>query len=264
MRKILLVLMIFSLNILLVNAESCSEQLTRAKEAAEKVKINYEVLEEIKKEQVFDEIKQDFTDETYDRVVRKIKISVYNITKDIFIVRKERLRYKEAAGAVEEIDGIPVNYDEFGNQKIITYKDTKEGVFSFTTEDVWNYKDYTFDIYPDNDTSCDLSMIKTISFRQPKYNEYSEQPICLEYPTVELCKQFISYDFDLNGEDFSEVVLKRVKSGSSTNIITQKVEPNERDYNFFKDYWLYLAIGGAVIISGLIVYKIIDKKRSSI
>ena len=266
MKKVFLLLLVLSLNISVVSAETCAEQLARAKAAAEKVKVSHEAIEKRFMAKKYNEETHEFTDETYEAVDRSLRIDVFNITPDIFIVRKERLNYEDGIVTAPEEDenGVPTNFDEFGNQLIITYKDVKDGKFSFSTDKIMSYKDYTFDIYPDNDKSCDLTKLKTISYRQPRYNTYSELPICQEYPTVELCKTFISYDFELNEKDFTEEVLKRVKNSSDSKIVTKKATLDEREPNFLRDNWLYLTIGGVVLIGGISIYVIISKKRSSL
>ena len=219
MKKIMCLLFLFGIFVYVnVNASACQgDELTRLKEIADNIKINYEIENEGKSSE-------------------RIKITLYNLNKDIYIIQKN---------------------DKDKDTKTINYIDG--GKYTFYSNNKTDYIVYTFDVYS-NVKTCDATLIKSITFKKPKLNPNYKYQICAENPTIPVCQKYITEDTGISENQLKEYI-ENYLSGQ-VSVITQKAEV--KTGNFFKENLKYILIGTGVL--GLVIggYIFISKKRSEI
>ena len=257
-----LIIMSIFINFNNVDAASCSgNRLVELQKEANRIKVNYEIVRNTITKHLYDYFNNELP-ETAEIEVKTIKISLSNMTNNLLIVESEKdyetydeeiIRYGEAKTPLE-----------FKNEKTINYKDTNNGVYSFTSDNINNYIDYKYEIYS-NVSDCDVTLLKTINFRKPKFNRFSEEEICKENPKVNLCAEFITQDLTYSENNFIDAVKVRAKSNNNNN---GDVEDNENEERKSLSFWdkngKYFIIGGSILVVGVITYVVITKRRSNI
>ena len=126
------------------------------------------------------------------------KISVYNITEDIYINIKD---------------------DKTNLDRNIYYSDTSDGVYTIENKDFGSIYKYTVSVYS-NVGDCKDTLLLTRSIIKPKYNAYSEFEYC-KTSSKSQCQEFIKNDLSIkNEEDFYKsigIVKKDKKDDNKEN-----------------------------------------------
>ena len=226
-----------------VTAAACnSDEIIRLQKEATNIKVSHEIIRETKTQPLYDFFGNEL--ETKEEIVEKrIEVSIYNLTNNLFIIQHEK-NYETYDKEVF-LDGEAQTPLKYNNEKTIYYSDTKNGNYSFSVTDYFHYIDYKFDIYSN---ICDTASLRTIEYRVPKYNMYSEEPICQDYPNSALCQDFITVDINMANKDFNDEV-KKSQNTSNDNIGEEVVAEREED-NFFKDNIIYFLIAFGIILIG--------------
>ena len=235
-----------------VEAATCStSDLAKLQKEAANVKVNHEIIKETVKVTKYTDDNEP-TNETIDYLKKSIKLNISNITENIFIVQTEKdyLVLDNIGNGLASSANI-----EYSNKKIINYSDSNKGIYTFTSDSINHYIDYKFEIYS-NLNNCDTFLIKTITYRQPKYNPYSEYEICKENSNIPACQEFISSDVTLTSEDIS-----KYGGSSSSGILTTTRTSDIKTDNNIK---AYIIIGAVIIAGGVTAYIIVEKKRKAI
>lgn len=243
MKKVFSILIIFLLlGFINVNAAACkSGELTKLNEAANKVKVGYDVIETKKTFKKAVLPPNEPTDETEEIVVDEIKIIVYGVSDDIFII---------------------MTNDNNDEEVVINSENSPNGNYSFIVDDILNIINYKYEIYSNTD-SCDTTLLKTISFEKPKFNQNAHYQICIDNPTVPVCQRYITKDFDLTNAELEEYIEKYLKGDIKDNNSNTNTEENIN--SFIKNNKLYI-IGGAsvIIVSAIIISVVVSKKRGAL
>ena len=240
MKKVLVLLFSLVFGVLSVNARACtSDEISKINKEAENIKINYEIIEE--KTKYKSEGEDEFNPSGFEtEVVKdKIRITVYNITKNMFLLQSN-----------------DINSD----RKTINYSDTTNGNYSFDVDDLYNLINYKFVVYSNLD--CTLTEIKSINFVKPMRNSYYDYQVCQEHQNVPVCQKYVSSDVNVSESALYDYVTN-YKSGNTAPNITSKVAPRDNE-NFFEANKLYILIGGGVVLIGVAAYLVISKKRSEL
>ena len=245
MKKVLFILS-FILGGFYINtyADACKgSELTKLQSIASNIKVNYEVKNEKQSVAYDPETMEREPDVDIEFEVEKLAITVYNITNDIYIVQKD---------------------DKTNEEKKIYYSDTNNGNYTFETNNITEYVNYSFEIYSNLNT-CDTTLIKTINFKKPKLNPNSVYQICVENPDVPACQKYITADIGVKESELTEYVNNYINGNNGTVTTTKSSSNNNSDNNFLKDNLVYIIIVGGVIVGGSIVaYVVINKKRSAL
>jgi hypothetical protein len=258
MKKIFYILIIVLLGSYLnVLANTCtSSELTSLNEIANNIKINYEVIEtkktidnefefDINTDEVSSGEEDDLgmeenTPSTIDITIESLKITVYNLNKDVFLIQTD---------------------DKSSDKKTITYNDTVEGKYVIETDNIEDYINYKFEVYS-NLSTCDTTLIKTITYTKPKLNPNADYQICIDNPTVPACQRYITKDTGVS----EDKIVDYVNNYLNTQVTTTAKAEEERttSKNFFKDNIVYIIVGSVLVIGGTAAYIIIAKKRRSL
>ncbi|NLL02469.1 MAG: hypothetical protein GX265_05580 [Mollicutes bacterium] len=237
MKRVLIIILTAFLGILDVQAECSYIEKANLNEMASKVKTNYEVIEE--------KVNEEFTDpDSEETIVKEIiktkfKISIYNITKDLYISQKNSL-------TGETID--------------IYYENTKDGIYSFETNDIENIIKYDYQIYGGSE-NCAGNILKSYSFTKPKINLFSQYRICEGLESVPYCRKYITEEIKLTESELAEKLNGYIKTEEP------KEEPNEAENGIIeviKNNYVYVIIGVVAISGALIITIYIVKKRSAL
>lgn len=196
---------------------------------ASNISINYEVIE------LEEEIKFNSPDtgEPLEgiRVKTIFKISIYNLTEDVFIIQSNDFDNKE---------------------EFIIYELSTNGVYTFETDDVENIIKYKFDVISAL-PGCFGDILKSYNFIKPKKNMYSQYAMCEGNENIPYCQEFITEEIPYSASEINELIDYRVD-----NVIeATKVTDNNAFINFIKDYYLYIIIGFgllALTITGYVIY----------
>ena len=253
-------LSIITCNILFINvyADKCtSSETVKLISEANNVKVTHDIIRENKTKHEYDFFGKEL-ETTIDYVERTIKVGIYNLTDNLYIVSTEK-NYETYDNEMF-LYGEAKTPLEYSNKTMITYAKTTNGNYSFTIDDYYHYRDYRFEIYS---SKCEGNVLRTIDHRIPKYNSYSEEPICKEYPNSELCQDFITTDLNLKNKDFKDEVKKSKTVTIDNN--SKEIDENERKpKNFFQKYLIYFIIGFIVIGAGSAALIVVNKRRSQL
>ena len=225
--------MILFFDILPVDALSCSKSVSKdLSTVASHVKVAYEVIDksEVKELNVGEE-KTKYTVPNFD-----FEISIYNITDDIYV---------------------EVKNDVDGRNRTVYFKDTDNGVYTFTNSDFGQVYNYTFDIKSTND-GCYGQKIRTTKLVKPKYNAYSEFTYCQNSANF-YCQKFTTKDLKLGStyEFLQKITVNNEKNKpveEEETSITQLVK---------QDWKIYLGLFAIVIILASTIIVIMKKRKKA-
>ncbi len=233
--KLLITLIAIFFGSVNVNAENCTYvEKAKLNDLASKIKTNYEVLEEDVIEEFIDPDTDDVS--TFETVKVSFKISIYNITEDIYIVQHNQLTNEEIT---------------------IFYKDTDNGVYTFITEDTENIIKYDYKIYSNID-SCSGEVLKSFNFTKPKMNLYAQYRMCQGLEEVSYCKLYITEDIKISESELEEKLVEYLSK-------EDKKETDEQDFkDVIKDNYIYVIIGVGIVVGTLGITVVIVKRRSAL
>lgn len=182
----------------------------------------------------------DGTGEEVDVYSRGLKISILNITDDIYIKVKNTITEEE---------------------KTYYYKDTIDGVLTFDTDEVDEVTAYQVEIYA-NKYSCINELYRVYSFTTPRYNSYSKMEICKDNPGFYYCQEFVqSKEIDIN-TFYKNLDNYKIKE-------EEKIEEESKTFwdrikEFYGEHALVINLTASVIIiAGVTTTVILVKKRRS-
>lgn len=121
------------------------------------------------------------------------------------------------------------------------------------------YGNYSFNIYHE---SCPSKKIRTIQFKVPRYNPYSEDELCNDIPegNLDVCEPW--YDYDLDYDTF----VKKVEDYKMQSKPKAEVEKDwftsviDTITTFLSTYITYIILGIVVLIT-IVVIIMINRKR---
>ena len=248
-RLFIFVLLFYVVNIY---ADTCNySELSTINKDVSKVKIDYEIISnkitvDIQPEDVYEgEIGgHDEEDKisSYESFKDTIKITLYNMTNNFYFIQTD---------------------DKTDEKKAVYYSDTIEGKYIIETDEISDYKTYTFEIYSNLDT-CDTTHIKTLTFIKPKLNPNYNYQICQDNPLIPVCAKYITKDTGVLDSELQEYINKFLNSTNEETEEVKKVNSKSKIIAFIKNNLIYFITGTVVIVSGITVIIIISKKRSKI
>lgn len=219
-----------------VYADECSykEQANLNKEAA-LIEANYEVIKE-QEPYTFEDPDGLGTTETT-RTITTFKIKIYNIAENLSLNINERIGNKA------------------GSNKVVTYADTENGVYTFTSDNLGDIIDYTIKASALSG-GCAGKTIRTMTFKKPRVNPYAGYDICKGHESVQYCEEFTTKEFEFTEAKLEEVLkdIDKTNNGGDTT--------NENGFlKFLKNNYIYIIVGVVVIGAGTGAYFIYRKKR---
>lgn len=222
-----------------VNAESsCSySEQVEFNNLAANVKSTYEAVD------IYDgkTIDIDGTGNEVDNSVRGLRISILNITDDIYIKLKNK------------------NTNE---EKTYYYKDTTNGTLTFDTIDVLEVTEYTVEVYA-NKYSCAGELYRTFTFTTPRYNRFSLYTVCNDNPGFYYCQEFVQ-SAEISLEDISTLLIKYQDQQKQEEEQEENKGLWDKIKEFYKEHTIAINIGASVlVIVGVTSTVILVKKRRS-
>ena len=219
-----------------VNAAECTykEQANLNKEAA-LVEANYEVTREDKPITFEDPDGLGTIDTTM--TIAKFKIKIYNLSEDLSLDITESIKDKKTGS------------------KTVTYSNTENGVYTFTSDNLGDVITYTIKINAATE-GCGGKTIRTMTFKKPRVNPYSALEMCKDHTNVQYCEEYTTKDFEFTEAKLQELLNEIDKPNTNPD------NPTENGFlKFLKNNYLYI-IGGVVLIgAGAGAYIIYRKKR---
>lgn len=155
--------------------------------------------------------------------------------------------------------------DDYNNESKI-YNSTEDGIVSFDWRNIDKVVNFKITVLTSNKTSCPNEKVgSTIVVRTPRYNSYSNEAVCGQYPDFDLCQRYVTFN-DISIEEYN----KRLEEYEETkygNIVDQEENLGtwERIKKFIIDNKYYFIGGGVgiIIIAGVAVVVVVKKRRSS-
>lgn len=233
MRKILTFIVVFFLAVINVNAASkCSyEEQRNIEQKAANVKVNYEII---------NVEKDDPMEEGYKIIYNYIKVSIYNVTEDLYVIVKN---------------------DKDNNEKMYSYTDAKDGIVTFDWEYLKDITNFTIQVYSSDKTNCSGESYKTFYLATPRFNEFSNIQICNDLSEFYLCQKYVTFD-GISQEYFLEQ-LSSYQTGKINEQGEETVEPSLSDkiFEFINQYKWYIVGGLVVVLAGTYTIHTFSKKR---
>lgn len=246
--KKLFLLAIILLTPNLVRAESaCSyEEQTELNDIVANVKASYEIIDVYvgKTYEVYNP-NEDGTFPEVDSYAKEFQFTILNITDDVY-----------------------VKVSNNQNSTVYTFKstDTKDGMITFTTPDVFELTTYTFEVYA-NKYSCIGELFRKFTITTPVYNSFSKYSICQDNPDFYYCQEFITTE-NLTISDFYTKVQEYANQKEKEEQEKEEQERNksiiERIKDFYNDNTIVIyTIGIVIVIVGVATTVILVKKKRS-
>lgn len=228
-KYLLLTICLLTLNVNHVYAESCdNEDILRLKKLARKVEITYE---QDVKEIIADDNEEKIT--IYDSYI----ISIKGLTEEIYGIETtllQRFYFKDAKDNV-------VSLSDFGN-----------GVKKIEIRSV----------------NCNDEVLYTKKIKLPKYNYYSQDPLCegISGEDLAVCDEW--YSGEINSETLEKKVEQYKKSLQSNKNETKEEQTLKTKINntlkFLLDNYIYLIVGITVIVIITAIIIFAKRKRSDL
>ncbi len=252
LKYIVFSLIIFSCFILNIKAECTYKEQANLNLLASKVKVAYEIIEvdngdfgipqpETDEEsdnetEISDEIEEN--PEIVKLMDYGIKLTIRNITKDIYVIVKNK---------------------DTNETKTYFYNENNKGNVEQINNDANNTYDYEVSVYA-NINNCQAELLKTINITTPKFNDVSEYSMCDDFKTYTYCQQFIVSDLTV------DEIIEKV-DGYSKNKINDEEQKSDDvkekdDVSFYDKYTKEIWITtGAIVLVGIVVTIILIKKK---
>lgn len=112
-----------------------------------------------------------------------------------------------------------------------------------------------FKIYSKN---CDNKVLKNYSVNLPKFNSYSTDPNCEGHENLDICQKF----YDSSNVDYNEFMKLIEKSDNENeNKDNDNKKEDSKYIKFIKDNYIFISIGGGVLILVIIMLIILKHKK---
>ena len=212
------------------------------------VKTNYEI-----KERVLDKSEYEIPDallgteyeDTYVATEDYIVLNILNLTENMYV---------------------EVSNDLDDEVKIYQYSDTNNGNIAIERYNLIHIVNYTVKVYASSATGCEGNLLRTLSQKLPRDNEYSSYSICSVIPEYYLCQRYVTFD-DVGFDTFINKTSKEIEKQEEKE---KQEKDNDKWYekaiDFVKEHKVPFIIGGVgvIVIAGGTTFVIIKKRRRSV
>lgn len=232
----ILFLLIMFIQVKIVNANTCGyKEIADLNSLAEKIETKYEIV----KRPVYFTIADPETGELMEAEggSHKLKVSVYNIHPDTYVIQTDT---------------------DSGEERRINYNDTNKGVYTYETNDLIEIKNYKYVVYANKSEDCKDTPLKTYNISTPKRNDLHTQVACEGMEHLEVCKEFVSEEFEFNPNDLANEI-KKYQSEDEIN--PPKVVEDSLIQKVTKNNTVTITVGLIVILTGVVIYIVIRRRR---
>lgn len=116
-------------------------------------------------------------------------------------------------------------------------------------------KTYTFTFYGSSNSSCPNQKLRTIEYKVPSYNVYSNSRFCLENPLEDICKTNSNDMKDVDDKEFVDTTNKKEEEQRVANM-----NFFEKVLYYLKKNWYFIVIP-IVLVSAFYVIRIYIYKK---
>lgn len=153
-------------------------------------------------------------------------------------------------------------YDPAPDKYTFVINGATDGDFSIHDNNNYQYLglspgEYTVTIEGVTNTCKDV--LKTINLSLPKYNKYTEDPLCKGIEEFVLCQP--TYDKDIDYETFKQRVEVYKKTKTENNIKTDDINKNNAIVNYFKNNIGQISLFTISLVLVIIVITLIAKRQ---
>lgn len=153
-------------------------------------------------------------------------------------------------------------YDPAPDKYTFVINGATDGDFSIHDNNNYQYLglspgEYTVTIEGVTNTCKDV--LKTINLSLPKYNKYTEDPLCKGIEEFVLCQS--TYDKDIDYETFKQRVEVYKKTKTENNIKTDDINKNNAIVNYFKNNIGQIFLFTISLVLVIIVITLIAKRQ---
>lgn len=153
-------------------------------------------------------------------------------------------------------------YDPAPDKYTFVINGATDGDFSIHDNNNYQYLglspgEYTVTIEGVTNTCKDV--LKTINLILPKYNKYTEDPLCKGIEEFVLCQS--TYDKDIDYETFKQRVEVYKKTKTENNIKTDDINKNNAIVNYFKNNIGQISLFTISLVLVIIVITLIAKRQ---
>ena len=243
MSKLFLLAIVFWTPHVVQAASSCSySEQAELNNIVANVKANYEVVD-IHNGKAVQLDSEQAVDPEIDVYIRGFKISILNVTEDIYVTVKN-------------------DYDN----EVKTYynRDSEDGIVSFETKNNDKLINYTIEVHA-NKYSCAGQLLRIINMQTPVYNVNSEFDVCNQYKEFYYCQEFLPSGI-VDTKTFFDQLEKYKQEKQQEKDIEQEKNKSflEKIKGFYNNNKLSIYIvGGIVIITGVTTTAILVKRKRS-
>lgn len=145
------------------------------------------------------------------------------------------------------------------NEKVTyTYDDVENGTITIIDKNVYDIKNYTFNIYASANTVCYSKKMTTQYLSLPRYNKFYGEDYCSQNPELSICEEYVQFE-DMNYEKFIEKTTELDGNGTVQEQ-TKSWLSNIIDFIINNIVWVITSV---CLLALLITGYVIIRKRSA-
>ncbi len=225
-----------------VKAATCTvEERAQLNSEISNITASYEILTRYEPtENVPDEILGTPEAENYQMEVDYFQINVLNLTENTYAV---------------------ITNDYNDEKYVYNYEDTNNGNIALIWNNVMHIVRFTIEIHSSDNTTCEGTLLRTLTVQIPRYNQYARLAMCDSLDDYYLCQEYVTFD-EISFGTFEE----RVRNELTDRENEENVEEENPIINFITEHKTAIIIGiiVVVIIAGGTVAIIKIKRRREI
>lgn len=243
-KYILFLLMIFALFASPVKAATCSyEERAELNSEISNITASYELLTRFEPtENVPDEILGTPEEENYQMEIDYFQINVLNLTENTYAV---------------------ITNDYNSDRYIYNYEDTTNGNIALTWDNIMNIVEFTIEIYTSDNTTCEGTLLRTLTVRIPRYNSYARLAMCDSLNDYYLCQEYVTFD-EISFGTFEERVRNEIERRETEALEEEKEENGILDFLSQHRTEIIIGVIIVIVIAGGTVVMIKIKRRREI
>ena len=218
----------------------CSyEEKANLNDAAQKIRVSYEVVEKKTIRQV--EIEEESGLIDVEVITPEFAISIYNMMESIYITQTDDTKNSAS--------------------KDIHYNEAKNGVYTFTSTDQDNIITYTFKVKSAL-KDCMGETLRTVTIKKPRKNGLANYGVCDGLQDVIYCKPYVTEELNISSSELAGVLAEYLNTSSEES--KDNKSEDKSLLTTLKDNYIYVLLG-VVLVAGATGGTIyIVKKRSAL
>lgn len=143
-----------------------------------------------------------------------------------------------------------------------------DDIVTFSWRNINEVTNFTIKVYTSEDTGCPNELMRTITHKLPRLNEYYGYDLCNDAPEFNLCQKYVTFDYVEQAKFMDRINEYLANKEQQDSNVNDDTDNNDNLWERIKDFVVdnkYYFIGGGValvIAAGVAIVVIVKRKRS--